>query len=62
MNDRYHGKRFASFLICCMLVTFGFFQGPPDIFTGFAQVIGWMYTLYLGGQSATDIFKPKNGG
>lgn len=50
----YLGKRFAAFLLCVGAVTVGFFAGPVEAFSTFATTIGLLYTVYLGGQSATD--------
>ncbi len=63
MSDgRYRGKRFAGFLIAVALLCLGFFAGDPETFPGFAMSLSGMYGLYLGGQSATDWQKAKNGG
>ena len=31
MNERYHGKRFLSFLVACVMLAGGFFGGDPEL-------------------------------
>ena len=61
MNGRYQGKRFASFLVVTVLLTVGLFWGQAANYVVFAQTLGLAYAVYLGGQSATDWQKAKNG-
>ena len=51
---RYSGKRFGGFLVVSGLLTAGFFWGEPLAFASFATTLGLLYTVYVGGQSATD--------
>ena len=48
------GKRFAGMILSSGLVGVGFFIGAPENFATFATTIGLLYTVYVGGQSATD--------
>ncbi len=61
MNGRYAGKRFAGFLVVAGLLTVGLFLGQAASYVIFAQTLGLAYAVYLGGQSATDYVKAKNG-
>ena len=61
MNGRYHGKRYSSFLVVAGLLTVGLFWGQAALYVVFAQTLGLAYAVYLGGQSATDWQKAKNG-
>ncbi len=64
MNDegkRLH-KRFTAFLVCALLLYAALFTVSGDTFVTFAQMVVALYTLYLGGQSATDYAKAKNDG
>ena len=47
-------KRFAGFLVCAGLLFASLFFAPPLSFDMFAKMIVALYTLYLGGQTATD--------
>ena len=61
MSRPYTGKRFASFLVVTVLLTVGLFWGQAANYVVFAQTLGLAYAVYLGGQSATDWQKAKNG-
>jgi len=54
-------KRFTSFLVVSALLTVGLFWGQATSYVIFAQTLGLAYAVYLGGQSATDWQKAKNG-
>ncbi len=54
MNERYHGKRFRSFLLVLLVLCLGLALGPVDSFGAFATAVGLAYTAYAAGQSATD--------
>jgi hypothetical protein len=60
--NRYHGRRFASFLVATGALIGGFFFGNPMMFGAYATSLGVLYGAYLAGQSATDWQKAKNGG
>ena len=60
--NKYHGRRFASFLVATAALAGGFFFGDPMIFGAYATSLGVLYAAYLAGQSATDWQKAKNGG
>ena len=60
MNKKVH-KRFLAFAITTGLITLGFFIGPQVSFEMFAKALGFIYTFYLGGQSATDWQVAANG-
>ena len=62
MNERYHGKRFASLILVTILLAGGFFFGRPEMFGSYSMALGALYGAYLTGQSATDWQKAKNGG
>jgi len=47
-------KRFAAFLVCAGLLFASLFFAPPLAFDTFAKMLVGLYTLYLGGQTATD--------
>lgn len=59
-------KRYRAFQTTCGLLVVGFglavWQSEPAIFSTFSQILGGAYAFYLGGQSATDWVKAKNGG
>ena len=61
MNDRYHGKRFRSFLLVLLVLCLGLIFGPAESFGAFSIAVGLAYTAYAAGQSATDFVKAKNG-
>ncbi len=61
MNS-YKGRRFLGFVLSMVALCAGFFVGDPEIFGAFSMALSGMYGLYLGGQSATDWQKAKNGG
>ena len=61
MSDRYHGRRFRSFLLALLALCIGFAVGDPDSFGAFSAAVGVIYSAYLAGQSATDYAKAKNG-
>jgi len=46
-------KRFIAFLVCAVMLFAGLFVAG-DNFGGFSQMLVALYTLYLGGQTATD--------
>jgi len=46
-------KRFIAFMVCAALLFFGLFVAGDD-FGGFSQMLVALYTLYRGGQTATD--------
>jgi len=52
MNARLR-KRFIGFLVCAALLFASLFVAG-DNFGGFSQMLVALYTLYLGGQTATD--------
>ncbi len=54
-------KRFAAFLVCSGLLYAGLFAADPAAFATYAQMIAGVFSVYLGGQSATDWQKAKNG-
>lgn len=60
MDKKMH-KRFAGFCITSALLTGGAIVISPDVFPGIAQLLAATYVVYLGGQSATDYVKAKNG-
>lgn len=60
--NRYHGRRFASFMVATSALMGGFFFGNAMIFGAYATSLGVLYAAYLAGQSATDWQKTKNGG
>lgn len=62
MNERYHGKRFWTFLLALSALCLGFGLGDSDSFGAFSAAVGVIYGTYLAGQSATDWQKAKNGG
>lgn len=47
-------KRFAAFLVCAGLLFASLFFAPAPAFDMFAKMLVGLYTLYLGGQTATD--------
>ena len=47
-------KRFAAFLVCAVLLFASLFFAPAAAFDTFAKMLVGLYTLYLGGQTATD--------
>lgn len=47
-------KRFTGFLVCAGLLFASLFFAPPVAFDMFAKMLVALYTLYLGGQTATD--------
>jgi hypothetical protein len=47
-------KRFTGFLVCAGLLYAGLFTTQGETFVTFAQMVVALYTLYLGGQTATD--------
>ena len=47
-------KRFAGFLVCAGLLFASLFFAPTAAFDMFAKMLVALYTLYLGGQTATD--------
>jgi len=51
MNMR---KRFAGFLVCAVMLFGALFFAPVPVFDTFAKMLVGLYTLYLGGQTATD--------
>ncbi len=59
------GKRFVGFLYTSTLLFVGFlvanFMGIAEQYGPFAQWVSGIYGAYLGGQSATDYVKAKNG-
>lgn len=54
-------KRFTAFLACAGLLFAALFAAEGQTFVTFAQMVVALYTLYLGGQTATDYIKAKNG-
>jgi hypothetical protein len=54
MMTRYIGKRFGGLILVGAALTAGFFAGPIEAFPSFATTLGLLYTVYVGGQSATD--------
>ena len=64
MNDQEKRlqKRFTGFLVCSGLLLAGLFVADPSQFGTYSQMIAAVYGVYLGGQSATDYAKAKNGG
>ncbi len=54
-------KRFAAFLVCSGLLYVGLFAADPATFDTYAKMIAAIFGAYLGGQSATDWQKAKNG-
>lgn len=52
--DDYKGRRFAAFISICGLLFTGFLVGPAETFGTFATTIGIAFSVYVGGQSATD--------
>ena len=61
MNERYHGKRFASLILVVACLVAGFFGGDAKVFPDFASALAILYGAYLTGQSATDYRKISNG-
>jgi hypothetical protein len=53
-KERRLQKRFAAFLICAGLLFASLFFSPVSEFDMFAKMLVGLYTLYLGGQTATD--------
>ena len=53
-------KRFTGFLVCSALLFAGLFVAGAN-FDVFAKMVTGLYMLYLGGQTATDWQKAKNG-
>ncbi len=53
-------KRFTAFLVCAGLLYAGLFVAVGPTFVHFSQMVVALYTLYLGGQTATDWVKAKN--
>ena len=60
-KERRLRKRFAAFLVCAGLLYAGLFAAVGPTFVHFSQMVVALYTLYLGGQTATDWVKAKNG-
>ena len=58
--DRYAGKRFAGFLVAVFLVAAGYAFVESGSFASFANTVGLLYSVYLGGQSWTDSVKAKS--
>ena len=55
-------KRFTGFLVCSGLLLVGLFAAESvAVFEIFAKMVTGLYMLYLGGQTATDWQKAKNG-
>ena len=54
-------KRFTGFLVYDGLLLVGLLFGNPELFVVYAQMLTGGYALYLGGQTATDWQKAKNG-
>ena len=54
-------KRFTCFLVALGTLALGFAMGSAESFPSYAGAITGLYTMYLGGQSATDYVKAKNG-
>ncbi len=54
MNGRYHGKRFLSLIFVVLLVSLAYYFGDPSTFESYAKTLGFIYGVYLTGQSATD--------
>lgn len=59
-NGRYAGRRFAAFLISSALLVVGLLIAEEK-FANYATALTTLYIFYLGGQSATDYVKAKNG-
>ncbi len=54
MNGRYHGKRFLSLILVVVLLSLAYYFGDPVNFDSYAKSLGFIYGVYLTGQSATD--------
>ena len=60
MDKKVH-KRFLGFCITSGLLIIGALSVDASVFPVFAQMVSASYVVYLGGQSATDYVKAKNG-
>jgi len=58
--NRYQGRRFAGFCITAGLLMAGLYFSPEH-YGQFANVLGLVYSVYLGGQSVTDWKTAANG-
>ena len=54
MNGRYHGKRFLSLIFVALLLSLAYYFGDSVTFESYAKTLGFIYGIYLTGQSATD--------
>lgn len=52
-------KRFSCFLVCSGLLYLGLFTADPEIYPIYAMMVSGAFSIYLGGQSATDYAREK---